>query len=96
MPTAWKAFTSASDAEAAQIGIGRMKASTNRDRVVDICEELVNFNCLMEGKETLFADRFSERKEKMVHGQLLTQVEKQSMAQQKKEKVYCLFRYLCI
>jgi NAD(P)H-dependent FMN reductase len=86
VPTAWKAFTGTSDAEAAEIGSGRMKASSNRDRVVDVCEELVKFTCLMRGKDALFSDRFSERKERMEHGKLLTQAEKDSMAQQDKQR----------
>ena len=83
VPTAWKAFTSASDAEATQIGVG------NRDRVVDVCEELLKFTCLMRGQETLFSDRYSERKEKIEHGKLLTQAQKDSMAQEDKVKKVC-------
>lgn len=74
-----KPFTSASDAEAAQLGAGRMKASSNRDRVVDVCEELVKFTCLLRGKDALFSDRFLERKERIAHGRLLTQAEKDRM-----------------
>jgi hypothetical protein len=40
----------------------------------------------MRGKDALFSDRFSERKERMEHGKLLTQAEKDSMVQQDKQK----------
>lgn len=86
VPTAWKAFTGASDAETADIGRDRMKPSSNRDRVVDVCEELVKFTCLIRGKDALFSDRFSERKERLEHGKLLTQAEKDSMAVEDRRK----------
>lgn len=97
VPTAWKAFTGASDAEATQLEVGRMKASSNRDRVVDVCEELVKFTCLLRGKDALFADRFSERKERIAHGKLLTQAEKDSMtAQDAQKKVSYIIHFLSL
>lgn len=78
IPIAWKAFTTASDEPEIENGaksVGRLKPSSNRDRVVDVMEELVKFTCLMRGKDNLFSDRFSERKEKAEHGRLLTQAD---------------------
>lgn len=79
VPMAWKSFTSASDVGDDPVLVNRMKPSSNRDRVVDVCEELVKVTCLMRGKDALFSDRYSERKEKMEHGKLLTQAEKDKM-----------------
>ena len=89
VPTAWKTFTNASDAPEVTDGlpsIGRMKASSNRDRVVDVCEELVKVTCLLRGKDNLFSDRYSERKEKMEHGKLLTQAEKDSIIEEDRKR----------
>lgn len=89
VPTAWKTFTNASDAPEVVDGlpsIGRMKASSNRDRVVDVCEELVKVTCLLRGKDNLFSDRYSERKEKMEHGKLLTQAEKDSIIEEDRKR----------
>jgi len=62
-----------------------MKPSSNRDRVVDVCEELVKVTCLLRGKEAALADRYSERKEKSEHGKLLTQAEKDQLQQKQKD-----------
>lgn len=80
VPMAWKSFTTASDVGSDNpILINRMKPSSNRDRVVDVCEELVKVTCLMRGKDKLFSDRYSERKERLENGKLLTQAEKDKM-----------------
>ncbi|KDN52357.1 arsenate resistance ArsH [Tilletiaria anomala UBC 951] len=68
LPTAWKCFDEAD----------RMLASSNHDRLVDVCEELVKVSALFVGKEQLFADRWSERSEKTRNaGALFTQEQKE-------------------
>ncbi len=67
LPLAWKSFTPA----------GRLMPSSNRDRLVDVCEELVKFTCLLYSHKALLDDRYSEREEKRVKGRLLTQAEKE-------------------
>ncbi|OCJ05414.1 arsenical resistance protein ArsH [Rhizobium sp. AC27/96] len=42
---------------------GRMKPSSYYDRVVDVCEELVNFTILTRNASDYLTDRYSERKE---------------------------------
>lgn len=80
VPMAWKSFTTSSDVGSDDpILANRMKPGSNRDRVVDVCEELVKMTCLMRGKDALFSDRYSERKERASHGKLLTQAEKDRM-----------------
>lgn len=80
VPMAWKSFTTSSDVGSDDpVLVNRMKPSSNRDRVVDVCEELVKMTCLMRGKDALFSDRYSERKERASHGKLLTQAEKDRM-----------------
>lgn len=69
LPKAWTAF----DSE------GRMLPSSNRDRLVDVCEELVKTSVLFYGKEKLFADRWSERVEREEHGRLRSQDEKEKL-----------------
>ena len=68
LPKAWTAF----DPE------GRMLPSSNRDRLVDVCEELVKTSALFFGREALFADRWSERIEREGYGRLRSQAEKES------------------
>ncbi|KAJ9474663.1 FMN_red domain-containing protein [Pseudozyma hubeiensis] len=67
LPKAWTQFTPE----------GRMLPSSNRDRVVDVVEELVKVSCLFYGKNGTFSDRYSERKEKRQAGRLLSQAEKE-------------------
>ena len=76
VPMAWKAFTTESDVGQDSVLVNRMKPSGNRDRGVDVCEELVKVTCLLRGREDLLSDRYSERKERGEHGKLLTQAEK--------------------
>merc|ERR1711939_1255201 len=87
VPLAWKSFTTSADADGSEdpVKVGRMKPSSNRDRVVDVCEELVKVTCLLRGKEAALADRYSERKEKSEHGKLLTQAEKDQLQQKQKD-----------
>jgi len=42
---------------------GRMKPSSNRDRIIDVMEELVKFTLLTRTYSALLTDRFSERKQ---------------------------------
>jgi arsenic resistance protein ArsH len=62
LPLAWKAFE---DEGGDGSGDKRLLPSGNRDRLVDCMEEFVKFTLVMRGKEELFADRYSERKEKV-------------------------------
>jgi arsenical resistance protein ArsH len=71
---AWKSFTPA----------GRLLPSSNRDRLVDVCEELVKFSILLLPHKLLLEDRYSEREEKRLKGKLLTQAEKEK---EKDEKI---------
>jgi arsenic resistance protein ArsH len=57
---------------------GRMKDSDFRDRVVDVAEEFAKFTAVMTPVSDDLTNRFSERKEKLKEGQLLTQAEKES------------------
>jgi arsenic resistance protein ArsH len=50
--------------------------SSNRDRLVDVCEELVKMSVLVLPHAELLADRYSEREETRIKGRLLTQAEK--------------------
>jgi arsenic resistance protein ArsH len=65
---AWKAFTPG----------GRLKPSSNRDRLVDVCEELVKVSAIVLPHFDVLGDRFSERTEKLAKGRLLTQAEKEA------------------
>ena len=49
--------------------------SSNRDRLVDVCEELVKVSAIMAPHFDLLADRYSEREEKRIKGRLWTQAE---------------------
>ena len=52
---------------------GRMKDSSFRERVVDTAEEYAKFTAVMAPVADRLTDRYSERKEKMKEGRLLTQ-----------------------
>lgn len=56
---------------------GRMKASSFRDRVVDVMEEYYKFLLIMRDHADYLVDRYSERKEIAEKGRLLTQAEKE-------------------
>jgi arsenic resistance protein ArsH len=68
LPLAWKSFTPA----------GKLKPSGNRDRLVDVCEELVKVSLIIGPHMDLLNDRFSEREETKAKGRLLTQAEKEA------------------
>lgn len=51
-------------------GNGRMKPSSYRDRVVDVMEELFRFTLLLRDNVEVLSTRYSEEKEKRVHGAL--------------------------
>lgn len=68
LPLAWKNFTPA----------GRIKPSSNRDRLVDVCEELVKVSMIVGPQMDFLNDRYSEREEKREKGRLLTQAEKEA------------------
>eukprot|EP00977_Amphora_coffeiformis_P005720 scaffold1211_cov169-Amphora_coffeaeformis.AAC.19 len=57
---------------------GRMKDSSFRDRVVDCAEEFAKFTAVMTPVAGDLTNRYSERKEKMKEGKLLTQAEKEA------------------
>jgi arsenic resistance protein ArsH len=56
---------------------GRMKDSSFRDRVVDVAEEFAKFTAICVPPKDDLTNRFSERKEKVKEGRLLTQAEKE-------------------
>lgn len=60
---------------------GRMKASSLRERVVDVAEELYKFSLLLRDHSAFLTDRHSERKEKAEKGRLLSQAEKEALKQ---------------
>ena len=64
--------------------------SSNRDRLVDVCEELVKFTILLIPHGQVLGDRYSEREERRVKGRLLTQAEKEASkdkdGEEKKER----------
>lgn len=64
---AWKAFSEE----------GRMMPSSNRDRLVDVCEELVKTSAIILPHFDLLADRYSERTEIAAKGRLQTQADKE-------------------
>jgi arsenic resistance protein ArsH len=68
LPLAWKNFTPA----------GRLKPSSNRDRLVDVCEELVKVSLVIGPHMDMLNDRYSEREETKEKGRLLTQAEKEA------------------
>ncbi|GAA5880557.1 hypothetical protein JCM3774_002008 [Rhodotorula dairenensis] len=65
IPKAWTHFTDSD----------RLLPSSNRDRLVDVCEELVKVTILLQPSFDLLNDRYSEREEKREHGRLRTQAE---------------------
>lgn len=65
---AWTQFTSSDSGS-------RLLPSSNRDRLVDVCEELVKVSLLLVPQKDSLDDRFSERKEKEEHGRLRRQEE---------------------
>ncbi|KAK9831537.1 hypothetical protein WJX81_006824 [Elliptochloris bilobata] len=69
VPKAWTEFDEA----------GRMKASSYRDRVVDVAEELFKFSLLLRDVSPFLVDRYSEREEKRQKGRLLSQAEKEAL-----------------
>lgn len=60
VPKAWQEFDDR----------GRMRPSTYRDRVVDVCEELVRFTVLLMGRRDALSRRYSEEKQRRERGQL--------------------------
>jgi len=56
---------------------GRMKDSSFRERLVDVAEEFAKFTAVMVPVKDDLVDRYSERKEKLKEGRLLTQAEKE-------------------
>ncbi|DBB01358.1 TPA: hypothetical protein ACH3X1_013681 [Trebouxia sp. C0004] len=68
VPKAWTEFDDC----------GRMKASSYRERVVDVAEELYKFTILLRDHSDILVDRFSERDEVRRKGRLLSQAEKEA------------------
>ncbi|GAA5842458.1 hypothetical protein JCM3766R1_004422 [Sporobolomyces carnicolor] len=64
----------------------RLLPSSNRDRLVDVCEELVKTTLVLRPHFEQFGDRFSEREERRRHGRLRTQQEVEDDAKKKKKK----------
>ena len=60
--------------------------SSNRDRLVDVCEELVKFTILLIPHGQVLGDRYSEREERRVKGRLWTQAEKEASKDKEKEE----------
>ncbi|KAL5043517.1 hypothetical protein BDW71DRAFT_216252 [Aspergillus fruticulosus] len=50
--------------EEGELGDQRLRASSNRDRLVDCMEEFVKYTILMRPHKDVFGDRFSEREER--------------------------------
>lgn len=61
---------------------GRMKDSSFRDRVVDVAEEFAKFTAVMTPVADDLTNRYSERKEKIKEGRLLTQEEKEQIVKE--------------
>jgi len=77
---AWKCFTPSD----------RLLPSSNRDRLVDVCEELMKTTLILQPHFDLFGSRYSEREEKRQHGKLRTQQEtedaKKKLEEEKKKE----------
>ena len=74
VPKAWQEFDEG----------GRMKATSYRDRVVDVAEEFAKFTAIMAPVSEELTDRYSERKEKAAKGRLLSQAEKETEKEKNK------------
>ncbi|GAA5820174.1 hypothetical protein JCM10212_006495 [Sporobolomyces blumeae] len=61
----------------------RLLPSSNRDRVVDVCEELIKATVILAPHFDLLGDRYSEREEKRQHGKLRTQAETEAANRRK-------------
>lgn len=72
LPKAWTQFTPE----------GRLMPSSNRERLVDVMEELVKMTAILQEHTELLSDRYSEREEKRQHTRLLTQAEKEAASEQ--------------
>lgn len=59
--------------------------SSNRDRLVDVCEELVKMTAILSPHFHLLNDRFSEREEMKAKGRLWTQAEKEKEKEKEME-----------
>jgi len=57
---------------------GRMKESSFRERIIDVAEEFAKFTAIMTPVKDSLTNRYSERKEQIEKGRLLTQAEKES------------------
>jgi arsenical resistance protein ArsH len=71
VPKAWQEFEETT---------GRMKPSEYRNRVVDVVEEFAKFTAVLVPVSEQLTDRYSERREVMEQGRLLTQAEKERQA----------------
>jgi arsenical resistance protein ArsH len=71
VPKAWQEFDETT---------GRMKPSDYRNRVVDVAEEFAKFTAVLAPVSEQLTDRYSERREVMEQGRLLTQAEKEKQA----------------
>lgn len=76
IPKAWTQFTSSD----------RLLPSSNRDRLVDVCEELIKATVLLRPHVDLLGDRFSEREERRAHGRLRTQAEVEAAEKRSEEE----------
>lgn len=64
--------------------------SSNRDRLVDVCEELVKTTIILGSHREVLDDRYSEREEKREHGRLRTQAEAEAAkvaSEEEKKKI---------
>lgn len=57
---------------------GRLMASGNRDRLVDVCEELVKVSLILRPHFDSFADRYSERQERKGKAEVAEKAEKEA------------------